>query len=434
MAKNIVIDLKKYGLSEAKIALAFSGGRDSAALAYALMQADAHFFAVNVEHGIRGQASVNDSNFVAEFCRYNGITLKRFAVNSPVYAAENGLTLEQAARELRYGIFDGLLKSGECDYVALAHHSDDQVETVVMRALRGTGLKGLIAMQPLNGGYFRPFLEYSRDDIDNYIAQNDLQYVEDETNCDTTYTRNFLRLEIKKIKQRFPSFDEAVLRLSRNAAEAENFISALVPDPILRDGEVKLATCELSSPAVAKRLIVKAAALLGVFQDIEEKHLNAVLELQNAKNGKRIELPHSLECHKEEDCLVLCKRQSGGLAEAPAPFGEGEFERFGVCVKFMPRGNTDSGALYADKDKIPHGAVIRRRREGDRIQKFGGGSKSLGDYLTDKKIPLRKRSSISVIALGSEVYAVFGVDISEKVRIDEKTRTVAVLTVSDKNL
>lgn len=142
----------------ARIALAFSGGRDSVALADMLLAARADFFAVHVEHGIRGENSLKDAAFAEEFCRERGVGCRLFRVGAPARAKEKGLTVEQAARELRYEVFGGLLAGGECDFVALAHHADDQTETVLMRIFRGTGIHGLRGMSEYSGRYFRPLL------------------------------------------------------------------------------------------------------------------------------------------------------------------------------------------------------------------------------------------------------------------------------------
>lgn len=144
MAVDIQINLNKFisnpSFAGKTIGVALSGGRDSVALAYALKKADVSLIAVNVEHGIRGESSVNDSKFVEEFCKKYDIPLLSFSVDVPSFCKQNGYTTEQCARILRYDIFDKVLSDGKCDFIALAHHADDQVETVFMRIIRGTGV------------------------------------------------------------------------------------------------------------------------------------------------------------------------------------------------------------------------------------------------------------------------------------------------------
>ena len=150
------MDLPKLlGVSEEeakkfKICVALSGGRDSVALLDILREAGYDVSAVNVEHGIRGEESVSDSRFVSELCASMDVPLFAYSVDAPSFSAQNGYTLEQGARILRYGIFDELLNEKKCDYIALAHHLDDQVETVLMRILRGTGIKGLTGMRAVS--------------------------------------------------------------------------------------------------------------------------------------------------------------------------------------------------------------------------------------------------------------------------------------------
>ena len=423
--------------ADARVALAFSGGRDSVALADLFLSSGTDFFAVHIEHGIRGENSLRDASFAERFCKERGIRLLVFRVDAPAFAECNRLTLEQAARQLRYGVFDGLLDGGECDYVALAHHADDQTETVLMRMLRGTGIKGLRGMSPLSGRYIRPLLAVSRAEIDGYIGARGLPFTEDETNRDESYTRNFLRAELARIRERFPAVNEAVARLARNAAEADDYIEAAAPYPEERDGEMRVPLAVFDEPVLAKRTVARACAALGVLQDVEEKHYDAVIGLVGAGTGKRVELSHGVTAHLDSDAVVFTRtrgrgegdRAADGATEAPFPHGfSGEV--LGVVLETVPKEQVakGDGALYADADKIPDGAVLRKRRDGDVFTKFGGGTKNFGDFLTDRKVPLRRRDDITVCAVGNDVLFAAGVEISDKVRVDDDT--VAVLKIT----
>ena len=314
MANVIQINLNKILLGtpfekERTIGVALSGGRDSIALCHALKAAGETIVAINVEHGIRGENSLRDTEFVKEFCKKNGITLFCESVDAPAFAKENGYTLEQAARILRYAVFDRAVAEGKCDLIALAHHADDQAETIFMRILRGTGTAGLVGMRELRGIYVRPLLRYTREDIDEYVKANGLEYVEDETNEDLTYTRNFLRAELARLKERFPDLENSFARLSRNALETEEYLQQILPELEVKNGEVLVET-DLKNPFVLKMLVLKGAKLLGVRQDIEEKHLDAVCELAQNENGKRINLTHGLVAHKDEKGIVLSRETS----------------------------------------------------------------------------------------------------------------------------
>jgi len=464
MAKLDAFSLEKilygteYDSRDLTVCVALSGGRDSVALLHCLKQIEAEHaasqsaehakdykgfkvIAANVEHGIRGENSKRDSEFVARLCEKLGVELYAFSVDVPSFAKENGYTVEQGARILRYRCFDGLLKEGICDLVALAHHLDDQIETVFMRILRGTGIRGLSGMKPVSGGYIRPFLDYTRDDVNEYISERGLEYVEDESNGDKTYTRNYLRSVIKGFKDRFPDVGNSIKRLCANAAEADCFIDSFIPQIEVYNDVSYIKTADCENTTIAKRLILRAAAALGVEQDIEVKHLNAVLALLSAEKGKSLNLTHGLKAYKEGDRLVFTRSDgTQGVCdnEFEIPFGIGIAENFGISVIEVEAayavsrlGNGE--ALYADADKIPKSAVVRNIRAGDVISKFGGGRKNLGDYLTDKKIPARVRGSLKVIADGTRVLAVFGVDISADLKIDASTKRVYELRLIGDN-
>ncbi len=435
MAKDIQIYLNnffdKYGFSDKKIGVALSGGRDSVALAYALKKGGYDVVAINVEHGIRGENSLKDSAFVRDFCVNYDIPLYQESVDSLSFASDNGYTVEQAARILRYKVFENALEKGVCDVVALAHHQDDQAETIFMRIIRGTGVNGLCGMRAVRGKYIRPLLECPREDIDEYVAQNGIEYVDDETNFCTDYTRNYLRAELAELKKRFPSVCKNFARLSQNAAEEEDFVSKFIPNVEVVGGEVRLDICDLNDDFVAKRLIIKAVNALGVTQDIESRHFPLVLALTDAQNGKMIELTHGICVHKDGNSLVFTKNENAA-EKSQTTFEVRDFDDFGVSVQLSNREEYEEqkgkGALFIDGDKVPQNAVLRYRKDGDFIEKFGGGSKSLGDFLTDKKVPLRKRDTLVLLACGEEVFAIFGVEISKKVAIDDDTENILKLT------
>ena len=422
MAKDI--HLKGEYLKNTKIALALSGGRDSMALAHAFKVSGTPFFAVNFEHGIRGAKSVSDSQFVLDWCKANGIECLSINLDTPTYAKAKGLTIEQGARELRYFHFDKLLREGKCDYVALAHHRDDQVETVFMRILRGTGVRGLKGMSEVSGGYIRPLIDYTREDIDDYVAKNNIPYVEDETNTDETYTRNYIRSQVKELKKRFPALTDAVARLSRNATEIDEYLLSHISEIEEIDGECYINANEFQEPALAKRKILAIFERLGVRQDVEERHYPLIFDLAECENGKRLDLPHGIVAHKDGEKIVLSALSTPDNLEE-TPFNGETIEGL-ITVEKTDKFEKEDDELIIDLSKVPSQAVLRHPREKDKIRKFGGGSKSLGDFLTDKKVPLRKRKDLIVLASApdgyknsNEILFVLGVEISADLKVED---------------
>ncbi len=411
-----------------KIGVALSGGRDSVALLHCLKQKGYDVIAINVEHGIRGKSSVEDSQFAKEFCKKCGVECLSYSVKALDFAKENSYTVEQAARILRYSIFDKVLQEKKCDYIALAHHLDDQVETIFMRILRGTGIKGLVGMKEQNGKYIRPFLQYTKQDINEYILQHNLPYVEDETNTDTAYTRNFLREQLEVLREKYPSLQSSFARLSAIAKETEDYLDLMTPSVKMVGGEVFVKIDDSLHVCLQKRTYFKAVNMLGVNVDFENRHCDIINSLKCAQNGKRVALMHGVVAHKQDEYIVFSKEEDAMMIDA-MPFSLENLRCLGFDCKIVPieHFQKEGNALYFDLDKVAEGAVLRNRKEGDVFEKFGGGKKSLGDFFTDKKIPLRERDKVMLLTLGNEVLVAFGVEISKKVAIGDTTKKVFVV-------
>ena len=202
------VDFSKFVKNNQTIAVALSGGADSVALLHYMLSFSRLYpikvIALNVEHGIRGEQSKNDTAFVSELCKKLNIELLKYEVDSPAYAKEHKLTIEQAARALRYDCFFDAIKTKKCHKIATAHHLSDNFETVLFNIFRGTGLKGLYGISDDRDNIIRPLLNVSRREIDEYIEKNAIPYVEDSSNKDNNFSRNYLRNEvIPKILEKY---------------------------------------------------------------------------------------------------------------------------------------------------------------------------------------------------------------------------------------
>lgn len=423
-----------------RVCVAFSGGGDSIALLHCLRECATEngieLSAVNIEHGIRGERSREDSAFAAEVCARWGIPLYAFREDVPARSREWGKGIEEAAREVRYAIFERLLREGAADVVATAHHALDNAESVLFNLLRGcslSGAGGIRAFIPLKGqngaekGIARPFLGVSKDCIESYLKENGLAWREDESNADASYTRNFLRLEIlPRLKERFCGAEQALYRFSRTAREDDEYLSALAED-YFTEGDVCFIEENAPKPLFF-RCIVRALRHFGVEKDYTVANLEDVYALREGENGKTICLPQGVFAAREYGKISVYRQRAADASE-PA-FGEGKVV-FGGKVIEIVRGKA-AGGLYFDADKLPQGCVIRTRREGDVFAKFGSGKKKLKEFLIDRKIPVRERAEIPVIAKGKEVYVVCGVEISEKIKADSDTVRFFTVTTKEK--
>ena len=419
-----LIDLSLLNNGET-IAVALSGGKDSVCLLHVLLSLKTEFNlnikAVHVDHSIRDKESERDANFVNALCEKLSVPLQTFKVDAIEFSKENKLSLEQGARLLRYQIFQKLLDEGFAQKIATAHHKNDNFETLLFNVFRGSGLLGASGIKSVSGKIIRPLLSVSKQEIDDYIEENSLSFVEDSTNFDSVYTRNYIRNEIvPKVLDRFPDAINSTYRFSKIIAEEDEFLSELSHKALQeKDGDFYLS---LSTPDVLfRRAVIIALKNLGLEKDYEYQHVLSVISLKNSQSGAVITLPKNITAKREYDAVIFSNKTIETVTEE-VPF-LAKTTTFNGNKIVVTDGELAKPYLLFDKDKIPSGAVIRTRRDGDVFTKFGGGTKKLKEYLIDKKIPLSERDSLPLVAKGNIVYLIIGVEISDLVRVDDNTKT-----------
>ena len=434
------MDLQNF--AQKRICVAISGGVDSVALLHYLKsQAGVCGFellAVHCEHGIRGENSLADMRFVQDFCRDLDVPLTVFRADCPALAKEKKCSLETAAREFRKDCFASLIQGGKADFIATAHHALDEAETVLFRLARGASLTGAKGMTEQDGWIIRPLLAWSKEEILAYVEKNGLAYRVDESNLQTEFTRNKLRLEV------LPKLEEAVSGASRNlaafalrAAEDDELLYELAQGLISPlDGEFLLAFCDKAP--LFRRACLLALKGLCVEKDYTSAHLNAAFDLQQSERGAKLDLPCGVEAVKTGKGVLLRRKQVQTFVEKATPktFSLDGFDggRYEVILSLTPISvpNLWGKVLRADLDKLD-GAAFRFREDGDEIKRFGGGTKSLKKFFNEEKIPVEEREYIPLIAKGSEVLAVCGVGIAESVKVTEKTVKTAYIYLRKKD-
>ncbi|MBQ4535321.1 MAG: tRNA lysidine(34) synthetase TilS [Clostridia bacterium] len=442
--KNILKAIEDDRLLKAGdvVGVGVSGGSDSMALLHFLhdhsQELDIEVVAIHVDHSIR-EESEDDADFVARYCRQNGIRHYKFKINVPKLAEDRKENLEKVARDARFGVFDSLLKKAVVDKIAIAHNMRDQAETILHNLFRGTGVEGGSGMKTKRAEvYIRPLLNTSKKEILDYCFLNDVPYVEDKTNGDNTYSRNFIRnVLMPQIEERWPSFVEKLVNFGKDCADDSKYINTQIFDDaiIYNEKTAKIPNSYfLYDNAIVSRIIFKALNKIGVVQDIERVHVQMLKELAlNGENGSKIKLPMNVTAFREYDHLTLTNKKKEEIV-LNQPFKSGSFyvEGFGtVTVKRTKDLSRAKGEILFDGKKIPKDAVWRFKERGDIFEKFGGGgTKKLKDYLIDKKIPLRIRSILPVLASGKNILAIAGVEIADSIKIDENTTSVVKVSIS----
>ena len=401
------------------MAVALSGGADSVCLLQVFYENAAAYgitlSALTCQHGIRGDKSLRDVEFVKELCTQRNIPLSVFSADIPSRAKAHQRGLEEEGRAFRYECFFKILKEGKADVVATAHHKGDLAETVLFRLARGTSLAGIDAIQEYNG-IVRPFLSVSKEEILSYLKERNISFVTDETNDDERFSRNAIRKSVlPALEAIVHGAGEHIADFARRAGEDNAYLTSLAENAVRREKDGIYVPADLPRPLFLRAAVLAVSSLGG--KHYGEKTLREVEKLQTLQSGRKVCFG-GIEAVKEQKDIVFYRPCERFLNELPLE--EGIFEAGSYRIEI---GATQpQGALQADFDKFPQGCIIRTRREGDKFTPFGGGEKPLKKFLTDKKISARTGAKLPLIAKDSTVYAVFGVEISDWVKVTAETK------------
>lgn len=468
MVEKVLEYIKKHNMLEAghKVVVGVSGGADSLALIHILDQIRKYMpltlYVAHVNHGLRGEAARQDAEFVEAMAREWGHEFFIKEAKVAELAKEWGLSEEEAGRKLRYDFFREVLDKVGGHRIALAHHRDDQAETILHNIIRGTGLAGLSGIKPVRDKIFiRPLLEISRKEIEDYCQQYGLRYRIDHTNEEIIYTRNRIRhVVIPMIEEHFnPNFSSSLVRMGNILREEEDFLAHYTSQVFqkiakYKDNEVKISLSDFIKchKAIQARLIRHGLELLKKdLVGIEHVHIEGVLNLaQNSNVGAILNLPHDIMVRKDYAYLLLsiAKTSQGKDLVAVPEFlyelaipGKVFIPELGVEIsaKLQEKStvlNKDNKCIYIDAEAVQGDKlVVRNRRNGDRFKPLGmKGTKKLKDFFIDNKIPRHKRDSIPLVVDKSNIIWVVGHQINQDYRVTRNTKRLLKLEIKEKEI
>jgi tRNA(Ile)-lysidine synthase len=376
--------------------------------------------------------------FVAKYCKQRGIKFVGYTADVNAFAKAQKFGIEQAARIKRYESFATAVNRFKLNKFAIAHHQSDQAETILLHIFRGSGTAGARGMdveRQFNESthdcrLIRPFLETLKTDIIAYNYRNQIPHVDDASNADNTFARNFLRNEVLPLlKKEWRNVEKNIVDFGRICKSDDEYLNGIVNlDALLAEGNhvrVPLSFFAFQYP-VCSRIVLNALRKIGAREYIEKKHVDLIITLATSgENGSRVDLPNNLYAIKEYEYIAIVRHVPSVASKVYSfKIGRTAFAQYGAIIVTKTIAHKDAIArelMVIDTTKLPRSAKWRTRKDGDHFTKFGGGSKTLNAYLIDKKVPSRLRDRLPVLAVGNEIYAVAGLEISDKVRTDRET-------------
>lgn len=407
------------------VILGVSGGADSVFLLHVLLefrkQMEFLLTVVHINHQIREEA-VDEMKFVESLCGQYLIDCKVFSVDVIGRAKQERISLEEAGRKVRYELFYRVMEEEHGNKIAVAHHQNDQAETFLYRAVRGTGIYGAGAMKALDPPIIRPLLCMKKQEIQNKLEQIGQIWMEDQSNQDNTFARNRLRNEVIPLLEKVNvQAVEHLTFLTEDLQEVGTYLSGQAEEAFVRvvsgiEGGYHLDCEKLKKehPWIQKQIVKMALEkAAGKKKDLEKRHVQSILELAKKETGKQISLPYGIIAEKSYQYLRITKPSED--PELKGVLFQEEIIDFANilekdCIKII------------DYDKIEKGIQLRCRRPGDFFV-FGREKKKkmLNRYFIDEKVPRVMRDRIPLVADGSHIVWIVGRRVSDHYKISEKT-------------
>ena len=469
--KRIEKFIQKYHMLTCgdKVIAGVSGGADSVCLFLMLLELREKIgfdlIAVHVHHGLRGEAADQDQRFVEALCEQHRIPLEIFRVNLESIAKKRKQSLEEAGRMVRREAFDSVCQKYGGNKIALAHHQNDNAETLLWNLSRGTGLDGLGGIRPVNGKFIRPLLCMNRKEIEEYLSKRKQSYCIDETNAGTDYTRNKLRHLVLPILEE--QVNSAAVRHMNETMEQiwelqeymQEQVEAAYQECVQEHSE-KACWIQIQQnsfetfPELIKKMVIRKGMeqVGGKKRDLSHKHVDVMMELMNKQVGRTLDLPYEMHAKRNYEGIRLEKRRT---------YSSGEEKKAEIMQECMSELNIPGEIILADRnlkvrckilekpknlsikdipqkiytkwfdyDIIKSSLYIRTRQAGDNIViDEKDHQKKLKSWFVDEKIPKEVRDSQLLLAENNDILWVLGHRMSQAYQVKQSTKWILQIEV-----
>lgn len=427
------IDKNLSFLKEVKLLIAISGGMDSVVLTHLCSRLNLNVTLAHCNFKLRGEESNADEKFVRQFAKTlkTEIFVQHFDTKS--YAQVQKISIQMAARELRYQWFNDLAQQLGAKFILTAHHADDNLETILINLIRGTGLDGLIGIPQINENIVRPLLPFSRADIEKYIKKHNLQWREDASNASTKYVRNKIRHEVVPVlKEINPNLLKNVEQLVENIKDSNQIV-------IDRMEKVKKKIFDDSNPfqiklniSKLKNLNTPKPYLYQLLKDYGFSQWEDIVSLLDAKTGKYVcSATHRLIKNREELILTEIPHLKDEIiviptmfSEVDTPIGTIRFEEVD-CIKTI-----NENTIYVDAKKLKFPLKLRKWKEGDWFYPFGlKGKKKLSKFFKDEKFSLVEKENTWLLCSGEYIVWVVGYRADNRFKVLNNSKKILKITI-----
>lgn len=437
MIKEVFKQIDDAGIKTGtRVLCAVSGGIDSSVMLTVLNDFGFDCIVAHCNFKLRAEESDGDEQFVKKLAEGFEMKFLSASFDTHEYAEATGLSIQMAARELRYNWFNEMAAAHKCEFIALAHNSDDQTETVITNLIRGTGVRGLTGMKFVKDKLFRPLLDISRKEIEQFAAANNIEFRTDSTNKTVKYSRNKIRhLVIPLLEEINSSAKQNILKSVSYLSDTEEIMAAYTDEcsrkcRFLEADKMIIDINELLKCAAYKTVLFEILIKEGIPKSLAVDSIN----LLNSETGKSCKFLN-ITILRNRNKLIIDKNTSI-LSHKSLIVEESnlwELEAIGISAAILNydrnlKINKTATFAYLDFEKLKFPLIVRSWQDGDRFRPFGMKHfRKLSDFLKDEKLNKFEKESVKIVESDSKIVWIAGLRSDDRFRVTENTKRVLVL-------